>query len=69
MGPQNVVVLNNWKHVKEFVLMPRAPIRVTDRIFWLFDNRGAKYSSRPETFVIKELVCPNETHILLLPYG
>ena len=35
----------------------------------LFDKRGAKYSSRPENYVGNELICPNETHILLVPYG
>jgi len=35
----------------------------------LFDKRGSIYSSRPETYIGNELVCPNETHILLIPYG
>ncbi|KIW80425.1 hypothetical protein Z517_07040 [Fonsecaea pedrosoi CBS 271.37] len=52
LGPQNVVVLNNYKSVKE-----------------LFDKRGALYSSRPDSYVGNQLLCPNETHILLVPYG
>lgn len=35
----------------------------------LFDKRGALYSSRPYNFIGNELICPNETHILLVPYG
>ena len=35
----------------------------------LFDKRGAIYSSRPESYVGNELICPNQTHILLVPYG
>ncbi|EXJ75912.1 uncharacterized protein A1O5_00420 [Cladophialophora psammophila CBS 110553] len=52
LGPQNVVVLNNYRSVKE-----------------LLDKRGAIYSSRPDSYVGNELLCPNETHILLVPYG
>lgn len=35
----------------------------------LFDQRGAIYSGRPNTYVANELVCPNDIHLLLLPYG
>ncbi|KAK3315853.1 cytochrome P450 [Apodospora peruviana] len=35
----------------------------------LFDQRGSKYSSRPQGYLATQLVCPNEIHILLLPYG
>ena len=35
----------------------------------LFDKRGAIYSSRPNNYVGGELICPNETHILLAQYG
>jgi cytochrome P450 len=35
----------------------------------LFDKKGAIYSSRPGSYVGNELLCPNETHILLVPYG
>ncbi|KIW98759.1 uncharacterized protein Z519_00422 [Cladophialophora bantiana CBS 173.52] len=35
----------------------------------LFDKRGAIYSSRPDSYVSNELLCRNETHILLVPYG
>lgn len=35
----------------------------------LYDKRGAKYSSRPPNHIGNEIICPNETHILLVPYG
>ena len=35
----------------------------------LFDKRGSIYSSRPDNYIGNELVCPNDTHILLIPYG
>ena len=35
----------------------------------LYDERGAIYSSRANTFLANEIVCPNEIHILLLQYG
>ncbi|OJJ76718.1 hypothetical protein ASPBRDRAFT_204275 [Aspergillus brasiliensis CBS 101740] len=35
----------------------------------LFDKRGASYSSRPNNYVGGELICPNETHILVAQYG
>ncbi|GAB0138040.1 hypothetical protein EsDP_00006287 [Epichloe bromicola] len=35
----------------------------------LFDQRGSIYSSRPNTYIANELVCPNEIHLLLLQYG
>ncbi|TVY75686.1 Cytochrome P450 monooxygenase patH, partial [Lachnellula suecica] len=35
----------------------------------LYDKRGAIYSSRPNTYIANELVCPNEIHLLLLGYG
>ncbi|KAF7532399.1 hypothetical protein G7054_g7988 [Neopestalotiopsis clavispora] len=35
----------------------------------LYDQRGSIYSSRPNTYVANELVCPNEIHLLLLQYG
>lgn len=35
----------------------------------LFDKRGAIYSGRPENHVGNDLICPGETHILLVPYG
>ncbi|RYP80176.1 hypothetical protein DL769_002589 [Monosporascus sp. CRB-8-3] len=35
----------------------------------LFDQRGSIYSSRPNTYIGNEVVCPNEIHLLLLPYG
>ena len=35
----------------------------------MFDKRGAIYSSRPDNYVGNELLCPGETHILLVPYG
>ncbi|KAI5456084.1 cytochrome P450 [Mariannaea sp. PMI_226] len=52
LGPQNVVVLNSFRHVKE-----------------LFDKRGSIYSSRPANYVGGDLICPNESHILLAQYG
>lgn len=38
-------------------------------MFRLFDKRGAIYSSRPENYIGNEIICPDETHILLVPYG
>ncbi|KAK4215596.1 cytochrome P450 [Rhypophila decipiens] len=35
----------------------------------LFDQRGAIYSSRPQSHIATTLVCPNQIHLLLLPYG
>lgn len=35
----------------------------------LFDKRGAKYSSRAPNHIGNDILCPNETHILLAPYG
>jgi cytochrome P450 len=35
----------------------------------LFDKRGAIYSSRPENHIGNDLICPGQTHILLVPYG
>ncbi len=35
----------------------------------LFDKRGAIYSSRPESYVGNELVCPGNVHVLLIPYS
>ncbi|SPJ78457.1 related to O-methylsterigmatocystin oxidoreductase [Fusarium torulosum] len=35
----------------------------------LYDERGAIYSSRANTFLANEIVCPNEIHILLMQYG
>ena len=35
----------------------------------LFDQRGSIYSSRPNTYIANELVCPNDIHLLLLKYG
>ncbi|KAL5335036.1 cytochrome P450 [Aspergillus crustosus] len=52
LGPQNVVVLNSWKHARE-----------------LFDKRGAIYSGRRDNHVSNDLICSNQTHILLVPYG
>ncbi|KAF9891400.1 hypothetical protein FE257_004256 [Aspergillus nanangensis] len=52
LGPQNVVILNGWKPVRD-----------------LLDKRGAIYSSRPDNHVGNDLICPDETHILLAPYG
>ena len=37
--------------------------------FRLFDKRGSIYSSRPDSYVGNEILCTNETHILLVPYG
>ncbi|OAP60131.1 hypothetical protein AYL99_05133 [Fonsecaea erecta] len=51
-GPLNVVVLSNYKPVRE-----------------LYDKRGNIYSSRPDSYVGNELICPNEVHILFQPYG
>jgi cytochrome P450 len=38
-------------------------------IYSLFDKRGSIYSSRPDDYVGNQLLCPNEVHILLVPYG
>jgi cytochrome P450 len=35
----------------------------------LFDRKGSIYSSRPNNHIGNNIVCPNETHILLVPYG
>ncbi|MCJ1246862.1 hypothetical protein MMC30_004071 [Trapelia coarctata] len=35
----------------------------------LFDKRGSIYSSRPNSYIANEVVCPNEIHLLLLQYG
>ncbi|KAJ6024488.1 hypothetical protein N7540_005285, partial [Penicillium herquei] len=35
----------------------------------LFDKRGALYSSRPDNHIGNGHICPDETHILLVPYG
>ncbi|KAF5020201.1 hypothetical protein F66182_7766 [Fusarium sp. NRRL 66182] len=35
----------------------------------LYDERGAIYSSRANTYLANEIVCPNEIHILLMQYG
>jgi cytochrome P450 len=35
----------------------------------LFDKRGSIYSSRPANHVGGDLICPNDTHILLAQYG
>ncbi|CAJ0550220.1 Ff.00g101500.m01.CDS01 [Fusarium sp. VM40] len=35
----------------------------------LYDERGAIYSSRANTYIANEIVCPNEIHILLMQYG
>lgn len=69
-GPQNVVVLNSHQAVKEYVSRPRCSSH--DRLTHytrLFDKRGAIYSSRPASYVGNELLCPNDAHILLVPYG
>jgi cytochrome P450 len=71
-GPQNVVVLNNFKHVKEYEpkLLPTfcwvSDLLISPR---LFDKRGSMYSSRPESYIGQTLLCPNNIHILLTPYG
>lgn len=33
------------------------------------EKRGAIYSSRPNNYIGNELLCPKDTHILLVPYG
>ncbi|KAM0344912.1 hypothetical protein ACHAPU_007045 [Fusarium lateritium] len=35
----------------------------------LYDERGAIYSSRANTYIANEIVCPGEIHILMLQYG
>ncbi|KAJ5813588.1 uncharacterized protein N7503_000338 [Penicillium pulvis] len=60
LGPLNAVVLNSHRHVSELVKGFKA---------LLFDKRGAIYSGRPENYVGRELICPNEIHILLAQYG
>jgi cytochrome P450 len=35
----------------------------------LLDKRGAIYSSRPDNHIGNDLICPDQTHILLAPYG
>ncbi|KAJ6014461.1 hypothetical protein N7540_009052 [Penicillium herquei] len=35
----------------------------------LFDKRGAIYSSRPESYAAQQIICPNDIHMLLAPYG
>ncbi|KIW66672.1 hypothetical protein PV04_05981 [Phialophora macrospora] len=35
----------------------------------LYDKRGIIYSSRPNSYVASELLCPNDVHILFQPYG
>lgn len=34
----------------------------------LFDKRGAIYSSRPDSYLGQELICKDETHLLLMGY-
>lgn len=34
----------------------------------LFDKRGAIYSHRPESYLANALLCPGETHLLLMGY-
>lgn len=36
--------------------------------FSLYDKRGNIYSSRPDSYLVSELVCPNDVHILFQPY-
>ncbi|KAL7274740.1 hypothetical protein RUND412_002348 [Rhizina undulata] len=51
---------------------PQTVMVVTDPkiIHELFEKRGAEYSSRPETYVVSELILPNkEVHVLWLPYS
>lgn len=72
IGSQNIVILNSYKHVKASVQDPDTlPTvqRSTDIRARLFDQRGSIYSSRPNTYIANELVCPNEIHLLLLHYG
>ncbi|KAE8422719.1 cytochrome P450 [Aspergillus pseudocaelatus] len=40
-----------------------------DVVTELFDKRGAIYSNRPDSYIANELLCPNETHLLLMSYG
>ncbi|KAL4933416.1 cytochrome P450 [Aspergillus undulatus] len=35
----------------------------------LLEKRGNIYSSRPPTYIVNELMCKNNTHILFAPYG
>lgn len=35
----------------------------------MFDKRGGKYSDRPPSHVTNDIIYPNNTHILFLPYG
>ncbi|PUU80910.1 cytochrome P450 [Tuber borchii] len=35
----------------------------------LYDKRGAIYSSRPLPHIGAEIVCPDQTHIIYMPYG
>ncbi|KAE8347387.1 hypothetical protein BDV24DRAFT_173253 [Aspergillus arachidicola] len=40
-----------------------------DVVTELFEKRGAIYSSRPGSYLANELLCPNDTHLLLMSYG
>ncbi|KAL2838516.1 cytochrome P450 [Aspergillus pseudodeflectus] len=40
-----------------------------DVVTELFEKRGSIYSSRPDSYLANELLCPNDTHLLLMSYG
>ncbi|KAK6436231.1 hypothetical protein LTR95_007574 [Oleoguttula sp. CCFEE 5521] len=39
-----------------------------ENVLELFDKRGAIYSSRPHSYLGQELICKDETHLLLMEY-
>ena len=68
LGPQNVVLLNSYQHVRAYVCTHSRLLPFLTR-HRLFDKRGSMYSSRPQNHVGNDVLCTNGTHILLVPYG
>lgn len=64
-----MVVLNDYKHVQEYVGKGRSFDQNYSLDGRLFDKRGGKYSNRPSNHVANDLICQDKTHILFLPYG
>jgi cytochrome P450 len=68
-GSKNVIVLNNYKHVREYVISTMSCARSNPAApFRLFDKKGSVYSSRPDNH-ITSILFPNDIHILLAPYS
>ena len=47
----------------------RVAYRTLSFDYRLYDKRGAIYSSRPDNYIANQLICPNNVHILLVPYS